>query len=81
MKDGGELGAIPWRPRPGIPRDLQKHVVSLSRQQRPDLGGQKGIDGRTEGSRQWGCSRGGVGGEDCQRAVWRRKMGKAEIQV
>lgn len=45
MKDGRELGATPWRPRPEI-----KHVLSLSRQQRPDLGGQKGIDGRTEGS-------------------------------
>lgn len=77
MKDGRELGAIPWRPRPEIPRDLQKHVLSLSRHQRPDLGGQKGIDGRTEGSS-------GVAawvGEGCQRAVWRRKMGKTKIQV
>lgn len=67
MKDGWELGAIPRRPRPEIPRDLQKHVPSLSRRQRPDLGGQKGIDGRTEAAVRLQQGWGGWGGlpESC----------------
>lgn len=78
MKDGRELGAISRRPRPEIPRDLQSKSFLFQ--------GSKGLTWGTERHRwmhrrqQWGCSRGGVGGEDCQRAVWRRKMEKLKFK-
>lgn len=50
MKDGKKLGAFSWRKRTSseVPGVLQNRVLWPSRQQSPDLGGQKGIDGHTE---------------------------------